>query len=121
MNLTHESASYLYSGVIINAIILIPISIIFFFSDKILVLFGQDSDNAYEASLFLKGELPGILFMAWNFLILYYLNSFQKSLPGVVSSIIAMVLVFFFNSMFYLVIGWGLFGGGLAESISLSF
>lgn len=59
-----ESGNYLLSGMIISALISIPILFLLVFSEKFFIAIKQYDEIAYEASRFLLGLSPGLIFIS---------------------------------------------------------
>lgn len=110
---------YLQASCIISFFFSIIISILWLYTEPILILLHQQSDIAHEAALWMKCLIPGIF--AYGFLqnILRFLQTQSIVMPMLVCSVVPLVFHF---GITYALVYWmalGLGGAALAASISL--
>ncbi|XP_060214058.1 protein DETOXIFICATION 18-like [Lycium barbarum] len=110
---------HLQISCIISFLFSTTIAIIWWYSDKILILFHQDPDIAKEAGVFLKFLIPGLF--AYGFLqnVLAFLQAQSIIMPLVVCSIGSLVIHI---GIAYGLVHWtslGFKGAPLAASISI--
>ncbi|CAK9182992.1 unnamed protein product [Ilex paraguariensis] len=110
---------YLQASCIISIIFCIIISIIWMFTETILILLQQDPQIAKTAALYMKYLIPGLF--AYGFLhnILRFLQTQSVVLPLVVCSVVPLVLHI---GITYILVHWtplAFKGAALAVSVSL--
>ncbi|KAG6637327.1 hypothetical protein CIPAW_11G170800 [Carya illinoinensis] len=110
---------YLQASCIISFIFSIIISIIWFYTEPILIFLHQDTEIAKTAALYMKFLIPGLF--AYGFLqnILRFLQTQSMVMPLVVCSLLPLVV---HTGIVYALVHWtalGFKGASLAASISL--
>ncbi|XP_051124932.1 protein DETOXIFICATION 19-like [Andrographis paniculata] len=110
---------YLQAACIITTFVAALLSLLWWFSDAVLILLGQDPEIAKAAGLYLKYLIPSLF--AYGFLqnILRFLQTQSVVMPLVVCSLVPLVLHF---GIGYGLVHWsglGYTGAPLAASISL--
>ena len=118
MGKIEECGMYVNAGRICNAVVSIPMILVLYYSDAILLSWGQDEDIAWQASRFLLGLCPGVFFLAQANLHMYFLNSFKRTRPGMISSICGLAIQILINIYFFFSLHLGLLGCGLSVSCS---
>ncbi|KAJ0046109.1 hypothetical protein Pint_04603 [Pistacia integerrima] len=110
---------YLQASCIISFFFSIIISILWFFTEPILVLFHQDTSISKQAAVYMRYLIPGIF--AYGFLqnVLRFLQTQSIVMPMVLFSALPMVIHF---GIAYALVHWtslGFKGAPLAASVSL--
>ncbi|CAN4117666.1 unnamed protein product [Withania somnifera] len=110
---------HLQASCIISFFFSVVISIIWWYSDAILILLGQDPDIAREAGVFLRFLIPGLI--AYSFLqnILRFLQAQSIIMPLAFCSVASLVIHI---GIAYAFVHWtdlGFKGASLAASISI--
>ncbi|XP_073063603.1 protein DETOXIFICATION 18-like [Primulina eburnea] len=110
---------YLQTSCIITIVFTIAVSILWWFSDSVLILLHQDAQIADQAGLYLKYLIPGLF--AFGFLqnLLRFLQTQCVVMPLVVCSLVSLALHL---GIVYVLVHWttlGYRGAPVAASISL--
>lgn len=110
---------YLQASCIISFFFSILVSILWLYSESILILLGQEPETSKEAALFMKYLIPGLF--AYGFLnnILRFLQTQSIVLPLVVCSVLPLLINL---GLSYTLVHWaglGFVGAPLAASISM--
>lgn len=110
---------YLQASCIISFLFSIIISIIWFYTEPILILLHQDTSIAKTASLYMRFLIPGLF--AYGFLqnILRFLQTQSVVMPIVVFSLIPLIIHIGIAYALVHCTGLGFTGASLATSISL--
>ncbi|XP_075672275.1 protein DETOXIFICATION 18-like [Castanea sativa] len=110
---------YLQASCIISFLFSIIISIIWFYTEPILILLHQDTSIAKTASLYMRFLIPGLF--AYGFLqnILRFLQTQSVVMPIVVFSLIPLIIHIGIAYALVHLTGLGFTGASLATSISL--
>ena len=110
---------YLQSSCIISLFFSIIISIIWFYTEPILVLFHQSHDISTTAALYMKFLIPSLFACGFLQNILRFLQTQSVVMPLVVLSVVPLLLhIFIVYALVYLA-ALGFKGAPLAASISL--
>ncbi|GKV38308.1 hypothetical protein SLEP1_g46232 [Rubroshorea leprosula] len=110
---------YLQASCIISCFFAVIISVLWFYTEPILILLKQDAQISETAALYMKFLMPGVF--AYGFLqnIQRFLQTQSMVMPLVLLSVIPMVIHF---GIVYVLVNWtslGYKGAPLAASISL--
>ncbi|CAN0913722.1 Protein DETOXIFICATION 1 [Linum grandiflorum] len=111
-------STYTYSAIITLFILCPPITLLWFFIDKLLISLGQDPSIAREARTFAMWLIPGLFAAAILKPVTRFLQTQSVILPMVLSSLF--VLCFHVVACWTLVYGIGIGYVGAAMAISLS-
>ncbi|KAL2900326.1 Protein DETOXIFICATION 19 [Bienertia sinuspersici] len=109
---------YLQASCIISFVFAIIISIIWWYTEPILNLFGQNPEISKEATTFLRYLIPGIFCFGIIQNILRYLQTQSVVWPTVVCSLLPLVLHFGINYVLVYCTPLGIGGSALAVSIT---
>ncbi|XP_047943507.1 protein DETOXIFICATION 40-like [Salvia hispanica] len=96
----------------------IPLTVVYVFSEPILVFLGQSPQLASAAALFVYGLIPQIFAYAANFAIQKFLQAQSIVTPSACISAAALVLQVVLTWVALFVFGWGLLGASLVLSFS---
>ncbi|CAH9142090.1 unnamed protein product [Cuscuta epithymum] len=110
---------YLQTSCIISLLFSVTISVIWWFSEHILVLLKQEPEIAKLAGLYLKFLIPGLF--AYGFLqnLLRFMQTQRVVLPLVLSSIVPLAIQIGLTHVLVRLTSLGFVGAPLAASISL--
>ncbi|XP_010684777.2 protein DETOXIFICATION 18 [Beta vulgaris subsp. vulgaris] len=109
---------YLQASCIISFFFAIIISIIWWFTEPILNILGQNPEISKEAATFLRGLIPGIFAFGIIQNILRYLQTQSVVWPTVVCSLVPLLLHFGINYGLVMCTSLGLPGAALAASFT---
>ncbi|KAJ0046108.1 hypothetical protein Pint_04602 [Pistacia integerrima] len=110
---------YLQASCMISFFFSIVVSIVWFYTEPILILLHQDSAIAKQAALYVKNLIPGLFAYAFLQNILRFLQTQSIVLPLVVCSAIPMGIHFGIAYAFVYCTSLGFKGAALAASVSL--
>lgn len=110
---------YLQASCIISLLFSVVISILWFYTEPILILFHQDTEIASSAALYMKFLIPGLFAYGLLQNILRFLQTQSVVMPLVVFSLLPLII---HTGIVYALVNWtilGFKGASLAVSISL--
>ncbi|XP_073128620.1 protein DETOXIFICATION 18-like [Henckelia pumila] len=110
---------YLQASCIITVVFTIAVSILWWFSDSVLIFLHQDAQIADQAGLYLKYLIPGLFAYGLLQNLLRFLQTQCVVMPLVVCSLVPLALHF---GIVYVLVNWttlGFRGAPVAASISL--
>ncbi|XP_078181318.1 protein DETOXIFICATION 19-like [Carex rostrata] len=110
---------YLQSSLIISTAFCILVSLLWFFSEEILLLLQQQPEVAHMAGVYLKWLIPGLFAYGGIQCILRFLQTQTVVMPLVVCSLVALLAHVLITYLLVHVFGLGFVGTGIAGSISL--
>ncbi|XP_020183338.3 protein DETOXIFICATION 19-like isoform X1 [Aegilops tauschii subsp. strangulata] len=107
---------YLQSSLIMSAMVSVLISIVWLFTEPILLCLHQEPEVSHAATVFIRYQIPGLF--AYSFLqcLLRYLQTQSIVIPLVVCSMVPFALHIALNYLLVNVVGLGLTGASLAIS-----
>ncbi|KQK16109.1 protein DETOXIFICATION 19 [Brachypodium distachyon] len=110
---------YLQSSLIMSAVVSVVISVLWCFTEPLLLLLHQEPDVARAAAVFVAHQIPGLF--AYSFLqcLLRYLQTQSVVVPLVVCSMVPFLLHVGLNYLLVNVLGLGL--AGASSAISATF
>ncbi|KAJ4745571.1 Protein DETOXIFICATION [Rhynchospora pubera] len=110
---------YLQSSVIISVFFSILISILWIFSEEILILLHQKPEVAHMAALYLKFLIPGLFAYGILQCILRFLQTQTVIMPLVVCSLVPLLAHVLITYLLVHVFGLGFVGTSISGSVSL--
>lgn len=107
---------YLQSSLIMSTVVSVLISVVWLFTEPILLFLHQEPEVSHAAAVFIRYQVPGLF--AYSFLqcLLRYLQTQSIVVPLVVCSMVPFVLHIAVNYLLVNVVGLGLTGASLAIS-----
>lgn len=112
---------YLQSSILVTLAILVPIVIVWFNMERILLAIGQDPEISRLAALYLRYIWPGLLSCALTQPLVKFLQSQSLVMPMFVCSLITAILHPFVCWTFIHGLGFGFIGGALSTMASYWF
>lgn len=108
----------LQRALVIVTTICVPISLLWYYTEPLLLLCGQEPAIAAAAGLYAKWNLPGLFFHAWSEPIEKYLQSQGLMVPMAACSCATLVLHVPICYLLIYVCGFGYLGAAMASSVS---
>ncbi|KAJ9563114.1 hypothetical protein OSB04_008274 [Centaurea solstitialis] len=109
---------YLQRSTILLMLIAIPLTILYIFSNPLLILIGQSKEIAASAALFIYGLIPQIFAYAANFPIQKFLQAQSIVNPSAYIATVVLAVHIMLTWLALFVWGWGLLGASLVLSFS---
>ncbi|XP_051215742.1 protein DETOXIFICATION 19 [Lolium perenne] len=110
---------YLQSSLIMSAVVSVLISVLWLFTEPLLLFLRQDPEVSVAASVFVRYQIPGLFAFSFMQCLLRYLQTQSVVLPLVVCSGVPFALHVALNHLLVNVLGLGL--AGASASISATF
>lgn len=108
----------LQRALVITTVICIPISAIWYYTEPLLLLCGQEAAIAAAAGLYAKWNLPGLFFHAWSEPIEKFLQSQGLMVPMATCSCVTLALHVPICYLLIYTCGFGYLGAAMASSVS---
>ena len=121
MGQTKRSGIYLNAGRMITTVLSVPIMLVLWYSEEILLLMGQNAQTSVHAAQFCIGLVPSVTLYGFTNMHMYYLNSFHYTRPGLISSVVCIFIQLVFCWLLIYKLDMGVLGCGLALSASKVF
>jgi MATE family multidrug resistance protein len=96
----------------------LPLTLVYVFSEPLLVLLGESATIASAASIFVYGLIPQIFAYAANFPIQKFLQAQSIVAPSAIISAVTLVVHILATWVVVYYLGWGLLGASLVLSFS---
>ncbi|KAJ3670496.1 hypothetical protein LUZ60_010820 [Juncus effusus] len=110
---------YLQSSIIITTFFCILISILWFYSENVLLFLHQKPEVAHLSGLYLKYLIPGLFANGYLQCLLRFLQTQSVVLPLVVCSLVPLLLHILVTYLLVHVAGLGFVGTSISASVSL--
>lgn len=110
---------YLQSSIIISTAFSIIISILWYYSEAVLIMLHQDPQVAKMAGLYLKYQIPGLFAYAYLQCLLRFLQTQSVVIPLVICSVIPLLLHVGLTYLLVHTLDLGFNGSALSGSVSL--
>ncbi|KAF0908223.1 hypothetical protein E2562_023845 [Oryza meyeriana var. granulata] len=107
---------YLQSSLVMSAAVSVLISVLWCFTEPLLLLLRQDAEVSRAAAAFVRAQVPGLFAFSSLQCLLRYLQTQSVVLPLVVCSLAPFLLHVALAHLFVNVLGLGLAGAGAAVS-----
>lgn len=107
---------YLQSSLIMSAVVSVLISVLWWFTEPLLLCLHQDAQVSRAAAVFIRYQIPGLFAFSFMQCVLRYLQTQSVVLPLVVCSAVPFALHIALNHLLVNVLGWGLAGASAAIS-----
>ena len=121
MGQTKRSGIYLNAGRMITTVLSVPIMLVLWYSEEILLLMNQNAQTSVHAAQFCIGLVPSVTLYGFTNMHMYYLNSFHYTRPGLISSVVCIFIQLLFCWLLIYKLDMGVLGCGLALSASKVF
>lgn len=109
---------YLQSSLLLSAAVSALISVLWMFTEPLLLLLRQDPEVAREAAAFIRPQVPGLFAFAFLQCLLRYLQTQSVVVPLVVCSVAPFALHVVLSHLMVNVLGFGLAGAPAAISVT---
>lgn len=110
---------YLQSSCIMSAAVSALISVLWYFTEPLLLFLQQDPDVSHAAAVFVQAQIPALFAFAFIQCLLRYLQTQSVVLPLVVCSVAPFALHILLAHLLVNVLGLGLAGASAAVSATL--
>jgi multidrug resistance protein, MATE family len=114
----HDLGILLQRSFIILGLFYIPVCVLWYFSEPLFILLGQDPDLSRDSAKFLTCLIPGGLGYIYFEAMKKYLQAQNIMRPGTYVLLITSPISAALNYLFCYEAGWGLFGAPFATGIS---
>ncbi|RCV27544.1 hypothetical protein SETIT_5G333100v2 [Setaria italica] len=111
---------YLQSSLLLSAAVSALISVLWMFTEPLLLLLRQDPEVSREAAAFVRPQIPGLFAFAFLQCLLRYLQMQSVVIPLVVCSVAPFVLHVVLTHLLVNVLGLGLAGAPAAISVTFA-
>ncbi|CAM0909795.1 unnamed protein product [Alopecurus aequalis] len=112
---------YLQSSLIISAVVSVLISVLWLFTEPLLLCLGQEAKVSRAAAVFIRYQIPGLFAHSFLQCLLRYLQTQSVVLPLVVCSAVPLALHAALNHLLVNVLALGLAGASAAISATFCF
>lgn len=110
---------YLQSSIIITTFFSILVSILWYFSEPVLIWLHQDPNVAKMASIYLRYQIPGLFAYGYMQCIMRFLQTQSVVIPLVICAVCTLLFDVGLTYFAVEILGLGFIGASLATSISL--
>uniref|UniRef100_J3MI26 Protein DETOXIFICATION n=1 Tax=Oryza brachyantha TaxID=4533 RepID=J3MI26_ORYBR len=115
----HMMGVYLQASIITSAFFSVLVSLLWFYSEPVLIFLGQDPEVSRMATLFLRYSIPAQFAYGFIQSTLRFLQTQSVVTPLVVFALLPLVLHVGITHAFVRYLGFGYVGAGLSTSVSL--
>ncbi|CAL4979163.1 unnamed protein product [Urochloa decumbens] len=109
---------YLQSSFVMSATASAIISVLWYFTEPVLLFLRQDPDVSHAAAVFIQAQIPGLFAFSFLHCLLRYLQTQSVVLPLVVCSVVPFALHVVLTHLLVNVLGMGLAGAAAAVSVT---
>ncbi|CAM6097944.1 unnamed protein product [Calypogeia fissa] len=117
----HLLGVYLQSAIIVTNSTLIPILLLWFNMEKILLAVGQDPQISKNSASYLRHLAPGLFAYAYSQPLIKFLQTQSIVMPAMLCSLVSALLQPFICYTYIYLLDFGFLGGALAVSTSYMF
>lgn len=114
----HKLSTYTYTAIISLFLVCLPICVLWFFMDKLLILIGQDHEISIEARKYALWAIPALFGGAISKPLVRYLQTQSLILPMLLSSLAVLCLHLPISWGFIFKLELGNIGAAIAFSVS---